>query len=57
MSVKVSQLKEVYAVTSPEDYKWLFLLQTTNRQFYLYAHTAEEREIWVHEFANFCVEH
>ena len=41
-------------MTAPSDYAWLFLLTTTKRQFYLYANTSEERDIWIHEFANFC---
>ena len=38
---------------TPEDYPFLFLLQTSNRTYYLYAATLEEREIWVHDFSTF----
>ena len=38
---------------APQDYPFLFLLETTERTFYLYAKTKEEREIWVHELSSF----
>ena len=38
---------------APTDYPFLFLLETTERTFYLYAKTKEEREIWVHELSSF----
>ena len=39
--------------TCPEDYPYRFLLQTTDRVFFLHAATKGEREIWVHDFSNF----
>ena len=38
---------------APSDYPFLFLLETKERTFYLYAKTHEEREIWVHELSIF----
>ena len=37
----------------PDEYPYLFLLQTTKRTYYLYAVNNEERSIWVHDFATF----
>ena len=40
--------------STPELYPYLFLLQTAAMCFYLYAATSQERDIWIHDFANFC---
>ena len=49
----ISDDKSGYTERVPPDYPHLFLLQTAARCFYLYAATAEERDIWIHDFANF----
>ena len=51
--VEKSQIVESANVAFPEDFPWLFLLTTETRNFYLYAATSHERDIWVHEFSNF----
>ena len=55
MKVEKSQIVESANVAFPEEYPWLFLLTTETRNFYLYAATSYERDIWVHEFSNFTV--
>ena len=58
--VRISDIQDVGTSvkggTSPSDYPFRFLLETTSRTFYLYAATMEERDIWVHEFSNFMPE-
>ena len=45
--------KSVKNTMTPIDFPFLFLVQTSDRTYYLYAATAAEREIWVHDFSNF----
>ena len=52
--VRVSINKDKQNENCPDDYSYLFLLQTAAKCFYLYAATSEERDIWIHDFANFC---
>ena len=53
--VRVSlQNQSNFVENCPDDYPHLFLLQTAAKCFYLYAATTEERDIWIHDFANFC---
>ena len=52
--VEKSRIIESTNVAYPSDFPFLFLLTTDERNFYFYASSSHERDIWVHEFSNFC---
>lgn len=50
--LKIDEPMSAIDKSAPPDYPYLFLVQTKDRLFYLYAASAEEREIWMYDLAN-----